>query len=414
MESRSREYEQGKLKRRVDQQKKERGGKPFTYGEINEDIVSKRFLPLPRHLWRLYRELGYEVLVEEFMSEVSENMIYDIFKLRLDDTITSARQINEGKNPHPDKTVSWSIYPPVVTLRGDLAQGTMKLIYGNSTDISFIVTDDTSNEFNLILNGHLEDGIPVDWWVVRHDDDLFDRRHLKLGTKFRDLPKKINNYMKLGQRSIEILKDVRNERTPQWATSPYNVATVYTSGIFSFVSEPSMWEVYGALWDGLNAKRIYGMSDYWFGYCPFPPMIGMLMLMSRQDFMVRLLGLSSQHNLVIQKVEEEIDQYLSSLEPELYEAHFRALSREGAYWPHQSLGCIPPDFKSNKTYLNEESLRNWKYPPGDRIKPEHLGMDLDEYRRGIYLDIDHHVEPWSVEPREKILAQGWGSNMDFK
>lgn len=412
MEERVKEYEKGRLKRLVDQVKKERQGRLFTYGEINDEVVSKRYFPLGRHLWGIYRELGYEHFIKEFLPEVSDEAIYDVFRIRLDEAIQAARDVISGKNPYPEKSVGWSIFPPVAPLRGDLAQGTMKLMYGESLDVSFIVILDTTNQIFFILNGHCEDGIPVDWWLVGPEDELLDRRHLKYGVKIRDLPKKAKDNTKLGHLCTDVLKDIRNERSPQWASSPYNAAIVYMSSILSFIIEPSSWEVGGMLWDGINSKRVYGMPDYWFTYVPWPTFISMLMYLERSIFMHRIVGLGTQ-KLVVNVFEEKIQEYIKSMEPELYEDYFVGTYKEGVFWPTQSLGCKPPAFKKKKTFEDEEALVNWAYPPGERIKPEDLGMTVPEFTKGILFDIDHETEPWSVDPKEKIVATGWGTRMKF-
>ena len=413
LEKYKKEYERGKIKRLVDQIKKERGGRQFTYGEIPDTVVTKRYFPLGKHSWRTYKELGYEQFVEALLPSISDALIYDVFKIRLDDALHSAQQVISGEFKHPEKSIVWSIYPPVVPLRGDLAQGTNKLIYGESIDISFTSILDTSNEIYFILNGHLEDGIPVDWWLVGPQDELLERRHQKLGVKLKDLPKKIKTNANLGFRCIDILRDVRNERTPQWASSPYNVAIVNISSILSFFVEPSVWEIGGMLYDGINSKRVYGMPDSWFSYVPWPPFFSMLMYLSRPDFMVRLIGLITNHKLVIQLFEEEVQSYVKDLEPELYEEYFIGVHSEGAYWPLQSLGCKPPDLKNKKTYLDEDALCRWEYPEGERITPEHLGMTIEEFTRGIYLDISHETVPWSIDPKEQIISTGWGTKLKF-
>jgi len=402
------EYDKGHIKRIVDEIRRERENRPFTWSEIDDSVVTKRYFPLGRHLWRIYRELGYEHFLNEFLPMVSDEVIYDVFKIRLDEAIQAAQKVMNGENPHPEKTISWSIFPPVVPLRGDLAQGTMKIMYGSDIDISFIVILDTSNEIFFILNGHMSDGIPVDWWLVGPEDELLERRHQKLGVKIRDLPKKIKDNTKMGYRCIEVLKDVRNERTPQWATTPYNVAIVYMSAIMSFLIEPSVWETGGMLWDGINSKRVYGMPDNWFSYVPWPTFISMLMYLARPIFMHRIVGLGTQQ-LVVQVFEDRIQDFIRDLEPEIYDEFFVETYKQGVYWPVQSLGCKPPNLKKKKTYQDEEALATWNYPPGDRITPECLDMDVPEFTKGILFDINHETEPWSVDPKKKILATGWGT-----
>ena len=312
-------YDRGKIKRILDQVKEERQGRLFTYGEIDDSIATKRYFPMGKHLWAIYRELGFEHFIDAMMGEISDSLVYDVFKIRLDEALMGAKEVMDGVNKQPEKSLNWAIFPPVIPLRGDLAQGTMKLMYGDSMDISFIMVLDTSNEIFFILNGHLEDGIPVDWWLVGPEDDLLDRRHRKVGIKMRDLPKKAKDNHKLGEWCTEILKDIRNERTPQWQGSAYNVACVYMSAVMSFLIEPSTWEVGGMLWDGMNAKRVYGMPDYSFTYVPWPSFFMMLLHLNRGSFMEKIIGLATQSKLVVQSFEEKIQQFIKYIEPKLYD-----------------------------------------------------------------------------------------------
>jgi len=413
MEKKIEEYEKGSTKKLIDEMKVERGGKQYTYGEIDDDIITKRFFPLSHHLWGAYREMGY-LFLEKFIPEVSGELIHDVVKVRLDGALEAAKHMVSGKNSHPEKSCVWNIFPPVVTLRGDLAQGTMKLLYGDSVDVSFVGIFDLTNEILAIFNGHMEDGVPVDWWVVGPDDELLQRRHRKLGIKLMDLPKKSKNINQMGARLTETLKDIRNERTPEWSTSDYNIAMVYGSGALSFFVEPSVYEIFGLLWDGINAKKVHGMKDSWFGFTPMPSLLNMFFNASRPESIKKFTGLNTANNLVVQMFEDEAKQIVMDLEPAIYKDFFEKGMRDGAYWPTQSLGCIPPKFKDKKTFENEETLRDWNYPAGNRITPESLGMAIDEFTKGIYFDINHETKPGSVDPKEKIVATGWGMNMDYR
>ncbi|NHI92470.1 MAG: hypothetical protein EAX96_08195 [Candidatus Lokiarchaeota archaeon] len=413
MQEMKKNYERSKIKRILDEVRKERQGRLFTYGDIKDDVVTKRYFPLGKHLWTMYRELGYEHFLDALMGEISDSLVYDVFKIRLDEALLGAKEVIEGVNKQPEKSLNWAIFPPVIPLRGDLAQGTMKLMYGDSMDISFIMVLDTNNEIFFILNGHLEDGIPVDWWLVGPDDELLQRRHRKVGVKLKDLPKKSKDNMKLGEYCTETLMDIRNERTPQWQGSAYNVAVVYMSAVMSFLIEPSTWEVGGMLWDGMNAKRVYGMPDYYFTYVPWPSFFMMLMHLARPSFMEKIIGLATQSKLVVQAFEENIQNFMKEIEPELYDEYFKKTYQDGAYWPIQSLACKPPNLKSKKTYESEDLLASWEYPPGNRITPEDLGMSVEEFTKGILFDIDITTEPWSVDPKDKILSIGWGTQMKY-
>ncbi|MHA1264638.1 MAG: hypothetical protein ACTSRS_05305 [Candidatus Helarchaeota archaeon] len=175
----------------------------------------------------VHREHGYELLRK--MIQASVDFMYPQIKERLDATISSAKEIIDGKIEDPSKIVTYTLFPPVISIRGDLAQGTNKLLFGESVDTTFVVLNDADQgKIFFMLNAHCEDGIPVDWWLVKPDDELLDRRHMRLGYKIRDLPSKLKyNLTDCGGKLMEILKDVRNERAPQWSTSTYIIGMVW-------------------------------------------------------------------------------------------------------------------------------------------------------------------------------------------
>ena len=53
-----------------------------SYNEIPESLRTKRYFPLGRHLWRLYRALGWDYLGANIGDAVS-TINYDIIKIRL-------------------------------------------------------------------------------------------------------------------------------------------------------------------------------------------------------------------------------------------------------------------------------------------------------------------------------------------
>ncbi len=40
-------------------------------------------------------------------------------------------------------------------------------------------------------------------------------------------------------------------------------------------------------------------------------------------------------------------------------------------------------------------------------------MDIDEYTKGLFIDVSHETKPWSVDPKERIISKGWGTNLEF-
>ncbi|MHA1382832.1 MAG: hypothetical protein ACTSR3_03640, partial [Candidatus Helarchaeota archaeon] len=286
----------------------------YNYSDI-PDSRTKVFFPLGRHIWKMHKELGYDYVIN--LQNSTADMIYPVINRRLDNTIYTTRNILKGKIP-PEKTLTFMLFPPVVTQRGDLTQGSMKLLYGESCDLTFIVINDgTDGEVFFLLNGHSEDGVPVDWWIEKPDSDILDRRHQRLGYKLRDLPKIFKDQTKCGYKIIEILKDIRNERTPQWEHSSYHIAMTWNSGMSNVLLEQSTWEGFAEIWDGINVKK-QGIPDYWFCYVPWPPMIRTLFSLPRPSWTLRITGLFLGHKFYLNGFEDIAVNWLKDNFPEVF------------------------------------------------------------------------------------------------
>ncbi|MHA1783632.1 MAG: hypothetical protein ACTSVY_11510, partial [Candidatus Helarchaeota archaeon] len=287
----------------------------------------------------------------------------------------------------------------------DLNQGTMKLLFGESTDVTFIVINDYSREIFFLLNCHQEDGIPVDWWLVHPDDDFLDRRHMKLGIKLRQIPQKVKGLTKIGQTLISLLKDVRNERTPQWAHSAYQAGVVYGSSMANILCERSSFEAFASLWDGLQYKH-YGLPDFWFAFVPWPPMIKNFLMLGRKQFTLKFNGLSLQHQLYIQGLEEMAIKWLTEHFPEIFNLVFRGQVETGIPRPIDTLNCKLPDLSKKSTYDNNDF--EWKYQDSSNfIHLLDLGLSFEDIWKGVLLNVNH--ETTGEITREQILSIGLGT-----
>lgn len=376
----------------------------YTYGDIPDHVFTKPYSPLGKHIWKLFKEFGYEKLLS--MVEASPDYMYPELKERLDQTINTAKATIDGKFQNPEKIVSYFLFPPVISIRADLNQGTMKLLFGESMDVTFIVINDNTKEIFFLLNCHAEDGIPVDWWLVHPDDDFLDRRHLRLGIKLRDLPKKLKNLDKVGKSLVALLKDVRNERTPQWSGSSYQAGVVWGSAMSNILCERSSFEAFASLWDGLNYKY-YGLPDYWFAFIPWPPMIRNFIMMGRNNFALKFNGLSLQHLLYIQGLEDTAVSWLTENFPEVWASVFVKQFETGIPRPCDTLECQLPDLAKKSTYEKEEF--EWQYPSGreDFIKPLELGLSHEDIWSGVLMDVTHETK--GKVDKSKILSIGLGT-----
>jgi len=146
------------------------------FSEIPEDSRTKYFLPLSRHVYQVFRHFGSDYMENVFPK--FEGVQYDVTKARWDNMIFTGTKIQSGEiSPEEAERTMLYTVPHVVTCRADLQVGSNKLLYGDSCDVCFAILDDFP-PYNLlfVFNGHMEAGVPIDWWLVMQDDELLDRR----------------------------------------------------------------------------------------------------------------------------------------------------------------------------------------------------------------------------------------------
>ncbi|MHA1377564.1 MAG: hypothetical protein ACTSRG_04175 [Candidatus Helarchaeota archaeon] len=352
-------------------------------------------------MWKLFKEFGFQTILK--FQDKSEGVVYDVLKERLNMTIHTARELIQGRLKNPEQVLTYLLFPPVASIRTDLQQGTMKLLYGDSVDLSFIVMREDTEDIFFILSGHCEDGIPLDWWMAGSDDELLNRRHSKIGFKLNELPKH-KNFLQCGLRSLEILTDVRNERTPQWATSASHVAPVWISGLWNTLLERSGYEAHAALYDGCSADRIF--KEPWFAYIPWPVIIKTLLMMKREDWVLRITGLMYRHYLHWQGLEEFTKNWIKETFPDIF-AFCIKMWDEGIPYPIQTLNSGPPDMSDPK--ICRRQLFDWVYPYQERsICPRHLGLNIDEVLKGLFLNVTPDTPPIEIVNHSHIISIGTG------
>jgi len=136
----------------------------YTYGEVPDTYPGKQAFPLNKRLFQVYEVMGWQHVSSKY-DEVASKFTYDNFKYRLDSGIQTAKSVMNGTIEVPEKTLGYTLFPPGGFMRSDLQQGSMKLLYGESVDVSYVgLRDDTLN-VQIILNGHLELLSPVDLWL---------------------------------------------------------------------------------------------------------------------------------------------------------------------------------------------------------------------------------------------------------
>lgn len=378
-----------------------------TYGDIPDDARAKPFYPMGEHLWKFYKKVGWSYL--DYSLDKFPEVTYDLLRQRLDETIMTAKDVIAGKIEDPSATLAYMLYPPTTTIRADLQQGVMKLIYGESCDVSFVALHDLTAEVVAILNAHCEDGIPVDWWIIGQNDELLDRRHLKLGMKLKNIPVKIKKLKDSGMRILEVLKDIRNERTPQWNDSTYHAAVVIGCAGTNMTLCTTNYELWAAIWDGVSAKTIYKRPDDLWVFLPMPPMLQTMTYMGRESMTMKMIGLTHRAKLNILGVERKIYNWFKRELPETTE-YIRDSYEKAVRLPKSTLECKPPNLKDKNVFENEQFEFHYE---GEPITPADLELSIDEMLEGVFLNVDHEYPIDKKVDNSKIISMSLGRSNRF-
>lgn len=376
--------------------------------EIPDNYYAKKFIPLSKNTFTALRLIddwkAYENQYQGFEDMVAQNV-----KVRLNESIETAKAVTEGKIKRLKETVCFWGYPPVLPIRMDMQNLSTKMIYGPSTDISFACLSDMDRDLVFILNLHVEESTPEDYWILlkSEEPEIFERRHMKLGIRLRDIGKKIKNNVEAAHRIREILIDIRNEKTPQWANSTYHVCIFFMVAASNMAMELSNWNALGEIWDGVNAASRYGLPDCIFNYEPLPPILNMMFQLERPYWSERLITALTSGHLYMNYIEKEILDNVKARDYELYDYFLR-------YFSYQLETGIPLPIQSMhvKTPIYNQETGNWdnmafEFPEGPRIYYKDLGLSFEEAINGVLFDITHKTKVDQVT-RDNIISLGHG------
>ncbi|MHA1405304.1 MAG: hypothetical protein ACTSSI_16190, partial [Candidatus Helarchaeota archaeon] len=368
------------------------------YGDIPEDVRAKPFLPTMQNwMWKIFKALGWEQM-EKYI-HVAEDCAYYFFEDRLNESISTAQAVYNGKITEHEKVLSYITAIPPLTIRSDLCQGTTKLIGGESLDVTWIPLSDFNQEVFMLLNTHLEDGIPVDWWIVNRDDELLDRRHMKLGYKIRDMPTRMRDFTKFGNKVKSVLMDIRNERTPQWNSSHYITAPVWTSYAVEEFMASSNFESIAGMYFGWATKDKYKLPDYCYTLHPWPSILNMMYMGGMEALIYKLSGLTTRSQFYIQPIEKRTMQHFHDNMPSAIDLMKESYA-EGFPFPIQTIKLTMPNIKSK----NAEIRFQKQYPKGKFIKMEDLNITFEDAVNGIFTNITHETDPSEKIDESRIIS----------
>ncbi|MHA1143960.1 MAG: hypothetical protein ACTSRW_04415 [Candidatus Helarchaeota archaeon] len=387
---------------------KERDHVPSDFGDIPDDLITKKHIFLGKNTWLLYRQFGYEFM-EAFISSLHEHVVTETINKRLKESIILAKEESLGRLEKPEKTLTHWILPPIRTVVANQNQGAVKYFFGESCDVSFIIIDDYRQDIPLVLTCHVENGLPVDFWIINQDSPEMTIKN-KEGIEFRNLPKKLKT---LGRCSIfvkELLNQFRSERSPEWSTSAHYLFLGFNTGLYNLIAEPSNFELEIALWDAMNAAK-HGLPTAWFVYTPWPPMLKNLLNLDRKTSSLRALEMFTKGRLHVLPIEESTLNWLNENYPEVYRGLLAQRAIYGIPSINHTLNCKIPDYSDESTFL--EKKFSWKYPKEKKIFPGDMGMSVEDTFKGVYLDVDSKTPIDEKITKKHILSIGIGRETKF-
>jgi len=272
--------------------------------------LNKQMWPLSRHVYRalciektieipnitkdtkiddIYSKEPWYTITQEIINEVSA---------RMDTAIKHAKEYQENKEKI--YTDFWML-PPSVAISSNIQKDTTQLIYGKKCTCSFVLLDDFTGELLAIWSNYLESGFPIDRYYIapileghESDNDIFNRRHLKLGERLRDIAmKKDRTLVESAKYILDILQDIRNEKHPERSKANFFICMSLISASMNQIVMRSNYDVLASIWDGVNSKNL-GYPEQYFFYYPWPPILNTLFAAPRDIWIQRLTSLTTK------------------------------------------------------------------------------------------------------------------------
>ncbi|NHI92041.1 MAG: hypothetical protein EAX96_06020 [Candidatus Lokiarchaeota archaeon] len=134
----------------------------FLYSEL--DNPNKEFMLLAPHMYKCFKELGAKY-IEELFPKFDE-IQYELIKERWDNMISTSRMVIAG-NFTPEQSSKIMLYtlPHVISTRTDLQTGLVKLLYGDSVDVSAVMMNDLTGEIVTCMNGHEDIALVMKFFI---------------------------------------------------------------------------------------------------------------------------------------------------------------------------------------------------------------------------------------------------------
>ena len=122
-----------------------------------------------------------------------------------------------------------------------------------------------------------------------------------------------------------------------------------------------------------------------------------------------MASITTNMSFYIQPFERFNFEIIKNKTPELFKVYKDKIENEGVPFPIQTINSKYPNLKSKDPNIRFDK----EYPKGEFLKPNDLGMNLDEFLEGVYLDVNHETKPGKID-ESKIISTGIGRDTKFK
>ncbi|MHC1579248.1 MAG: hypothetical protein ACXQTZ_01095 [Candidatus Alkanophagales archaeon] len=194
------------------------------------------------------------------------------------------------------KVIAFLSFPPVFSTRIIQDPPSMILLYGRSVDTTFVGADGRTLDMHRYFPDlHYEDGYVTNVWQfdMEFGMDLMERRHLKVGEKLKDLIWS-RPAAEAGMLVRDVFLDVRNEMTPEYATSAYHICgwSVVCAGYESPSPTRIAIEISRQFYQALNSVKLGWPFKVWDAeFFPRPPALDLMAQNPPSVFTYRFNGL---------------------------------------------------------------------------------------------------------------------------
>lgn len=278
----------------------------------------------------------------------------------------------------------YGMWPPVIVLPVSMSYAVDVIFYGPSTTVSYSTVDTWTMENLAYLEAwHIEEGIQMarSSFMWENADEVLERRHMRTGEKFRYIPVQ-RPLGEGGMVMIDILKDIRNDQFPEFATAPfYYHGHVSNVGLQAQYCSRSMLELVGTLlrvyFSTIMGKFPYRSYNF---FCPSPGIMNLIEQLPIDMIVPRFMGILGGANFwwtnyILTHHSTLLEEFGEEMIPPTAQESFGSYIQYG-----MDKYRYPPSFKQSK-YVYGEGAR--MVAPTDYPVPVKETASVDEALESI-------------------------------